>query len=531
MIYEISILRYQKNLTADNHNKVKTLSKRPAILIIHRDGKKERRNMSYSTMAHALISYMESHLENFDIKEMSRSFGFSEIYLRELFLKNVNMPIMQYYKRRRMIVSAFEILHSDKKIVDIAFESGFSNHESYTRAFQKIFGMPPSRFRIDRPLIGRKLLVTGVFGLEKLVSKEKRSDEFMMEQDNNETILYGIRKIEQGAYGSNTMFPICIKAVSEYLGDDVSYAYIMAATGAAFRLVWNRATWDLSNIDIYHTLKESNEIYKYGAKALGREFDFIGRDKDTKKEDFVAFIKSKIANGFPVIALGIIGPPEPCIIAGYEASKDVVMGWNFFQNDAEFSSEISLMDNGYFRSDVWWENMDTQAAMCIGAVSDNPCSDKEIVKMASDIMEARNEDTYAKGIYAYDAWKSMLLDEKWFENGAGFDYLFSKLLVQNDAMVCICDGRKWGAKYFEELSEKYGETEKAMCQEIAKHFRKVSGIAEEMMSLIGDWNNMENMLENFASKSVREKIGKLIDTAKFEDTMAYEQIKLLFNNI
>lgn len=388
--------------------------------------------MSYSTMAHALISYMESHLENFDIKEMSRSFGFSEIYLRELFLKNVNMPIMQYYKRRRMIVSAFEILHSDKKIVDIAFESGFSNHESYTRAFQKIFGMPPSRFRIDRPLIGRKLLVTGVFGLEKLVSKEKRSDEFMMEQDNNETILYGIRKIEQGAYGSNTMFPICIKAVSEYLGDDVSYAYIMAATGAAFRLVWNRATWDLSNIDIYHTLKESNEIYKYGAKALGREFDFIGRDKDTKKEDFVAFIKSKIANGFPVIALGIIGPPEPCIIAGYEASKDVVMGWNFFQNDA---------------------------------------------------------------------------------------------------MVCICDGRKWGAKYFEELSEKYGETEKAMCQEIAKHFRKVSGIAEEMMSLIGDWNNMENMLENFASKSVREKIGKLIDTAKFEDTMAYEQIKLLFNNI
>jgi hypothetical protein len=35
------------------------------------------------------------------------------------------------------------------------------------------------------------------------------------------------------------MYPICVKAVSEYLGDDVSYAYIMAATGAAFRLVWN----------------------------------------------------------------------------------------------------------------------------------------------------------------------------------------------------------------------------------------------------------------------------------------------------
>lgn len=487
--------------------------------------------MSYSTMAHALIGYMENHLDNFDIREMSDSFGFSEIYLRELFLKNVNMPIMKYYKRRRIIVSAFEILHSEKKIIDIALESGFSNHESYTRAFRKVFGMTPSRFRVDRPLIGRKQLYSGVFGLERLVSKEKRSDELIMKQDNSKTILYDIRKIEQGAYGSKTMFPICIKAVSEYLGDDVSYAYIMAATGAAFRLVWNRAEWDLSNIDIYHTLKESNEVYKYGAKALGREFDFIGRDDNTKKEDFTAFIKSKIEKGFPVIALGIIGPPEPCIVAGYEESGDVVVGWNFFQNDAEFASEISLMDNGYFRSDKWWENTDTQAAMCIGAVSDAPGSDKEIVKMASDIMTARNEYTYAKGISAYDAWKDMLLDEKWFENGAGFDYLFSKLLVQNDAITCISDGRKWAAKYFEELAEKYGETKKAVCRKIAKHFQEVSSIADMMTLLMGDWSDMEKMLKNFANRTVREKIGNLIDTAKSNDILAYEQIRLLLESI
>lgn len=487
--------------------------------------------MSYSTIAHALICYIESHLENFDIREMSESFGFSEIYLRELFLKNVNMPIMKYAKRRRMIMSAFELLHSEKKILDIAFESGFSNHESYTRAFQKVFGMPPSRFRIERPLIGRKQLDSGVFGLERLISKEKRSDECMMEQGNNMTILYDIRKIEQGAYGSKTMFPICIKAVSEYLGDDVSYAYIMAATGAAFRLVWNRAEWDLSNIDIYHTLKESNEIYQYGAKALGREFDFIGRDADTKKEDFAAFMKQKIAKGFPVIALGIIGPPEPCIVAGYEDSGDVVVGWNFFQNDAEFSSGITLMDNGYFRSDQWWENTDTQAAMCIGAVSDAPCGDKEIVKMAVDIMSTREEGSYAKGICAYDAWKEMLLDEKWFENASGFDDLFSKLLVQNDAMVCISDGRKWGAKYFEELAENQGETERAICHKISKHFRAVSSIADEMMRLTGHWSDMEKMLENFASRSVREKIGEQIDIAKTEDSMAYEQIRLLLEHM
>ncbi len=483
--------------------------------------------MSYSTIAHALISYVDNHLEDFNIKEMSKSFGFSEIYLRELFLKNVNISIMQYYKKRRLIISSFKLLHSNKKIVDIALESGFSNHESYTRAFQKLFGILPSKFR----LIGRMQLVTGAFELDQLINKEKRSDELIMNQENKNTILYNIPKVEWGAYESSTMFPICVKAVSEYLGDDISYAYIMAATGAAFRLVWNQEIWDLSNIDIYHTLTDSNDIYQYGAKALGREFTSLVRKDNTKKEDFIAYIKSNITKGYPVIALGIIGPPEPCIIAGYEANGDIVVGWNFFQNDSEFSSAISFMDNGYFRCNNWWENSDTQAIMCIGDKTNTSYNDKKIVERAISIMLARDEHTYAKGIKAYDAWKYMLLNDKWFENNTSFDCLFSKFSVQNDAMVCISDGRKWGAKYFKELSEKYGETEKHICQKIEKYFNSVSNIAKEMMTLIGDWNDMEKMLRNFGDRSIREKLGKLIDSAELEDTKAYEQIKLLLNYI
>ncbi|MDE6919598.1 MAG: hypothetical protein K2P40_01510 [Lachnospiraceae bacterium] len=196
--------------------------------------------MSYSAMAHALTGYVEGHLECFDIRSMSECFGFSQAYLRELFLKNMDMPIMQYYRRRRLITSASELLHSDRRIIDIA----------------------------------------------------------------------------------------------------------LAATRAAFRLVWNREMWDLSNVDIYHTLRESNDIYACGAKALGREFSFLGRDETATKEAFTEYMKEAIAQGFPVIALGIIGPPEPCIVAGYEADGAVVMGWNFFQNDAEFASSARTADNG-----------------------------------------------------------------------------------------------------------------------------------------------------------------------------------------
>lgn len=482
--------------------------------------------MSYSTITHALVNYVESHLENFNINEMAESFGFSEIYLRELFYKNVQMPIMQYCKRRRMIVSAFELLHTDKKILTIALENGFSNPESYTRAFRKIFGITPSRFRSERPLIGRRQLQAGVFGLDRLDSKTKGAMNMTNQNDNN-TILYGIRKIEHGAYGSDTMFPICVKAVSEYLGDDVSYAYIMATTGAAFRLVWNQAKWDLSNIDIYHTLRESNDIYQYGAKALGREFSFLGREKGISKKEFFTFIKTTVAKGYPVIALGVIGPPEPCIVAGFESDGDVVIGWNFFQNDPEFSSTIDIMDNGYFRCKTWWENTDTQAVMCIGEIKDTPYNDREIVKMALNIMEPREENTYAKGISAYQAWKDMLLQEKWFENGSTFDNLFSKLLVQNDAMTCLHDGRKWATKYFEELANQYEDSEKSLCMDIAGSFQKVSTIAGEMKSLIGNWDDTEKMQKNFGDRLIRKKLGELIDHAEKEDQRAYEQMKRL----
>lgn len=169
--------------------------------------------------------------------------------------------------------------------------------------------------------------------------------------------------------------------------------------------------------------------------------------------------------------------------------------------------------------------------MHFGAVSGERAQLKDIIRMAADIMEARGEHTYAKGIRAYDAWKEMLLDEKWFENDAAFDGLFEKLLVHNDAMVCIQDGRKWGAEFFKEVSAACGEEETVMCMEISRRFHRVSALAEEMMELLGDWGDMEKMLQNFASRPVREKTGGLIDAAKAEDGRALEEIRRLCGHL
>lgn len=483
--------------------------------------------MSYSTITRAMVSYVESHAadEQLDLEQMGQRFGYTENYIRELFASQVGMPIMQFYKRRRIILSAAQLLHTDKSILDIALERGFGSHEAYTRAFIKVMGMSPSAFRSARPILGKTQLRPGVYGLELLEQKEKRSDLSDMKQEGQESIiLHDIQQVKYGSYGSAAPFPICIKAVSEYLGDDVSYPYIMAATGAAFRLVWNTACWDLSNVDIYHAFTESNAVYGLGAKALGREFSFLGRDENTTREEFLAFIKEHLAEGYPCIALGIIGPPEPCIVAGCGDDGESLLGWNFFQEDPEYAGNVTTAENGYFVCRSWWENTDTQAVMCIGPVNAEEVSPQDILRQAVSALEGRMEYSYAKGIRAYDAWREMLLEDSHFASTV-YDSLFSKLLVQNDATQCLMDGRNQGARYLLELAAKQKERDNTKLEQAARHFQKVSACAEEMSHLIGDWSDMDAMLRHLADRKVREELAQLILDARAEDEAALQCLK------
>ena len=134
------------------------------------------------------------------------------------------------------------------------------------------------------------------------------------------------------------------------------------------------------------------------------------------------------------------------------------------------------------------------------------------------------EHSYAKGIRAYDAWREMLLEDSHFASTV-YDSLFSKLLVQNDAMQCLMDGRNQGAKYLLELAAKQEEQDNAKLEQAARHFQKVSALAEEMSKLIGDWSDMDAMLKHLADRKVREEVAKLILNAKAEDEAALQCLK------
>ncbi len=487
--------------------------------------------MGYPMHTKAMICYIEEHIEDerIDYDKMEKEIGFSQTYIRDLFRKNTGYPLVQYVRMRKVKRSAMELINTNKSILDIAYQYGFSNPETYTRAFTKMTGMTPSVFRKRRPIVGKRELITGVYSIDILERKEQRSDIFMEKniyKSNESTILYGVPKVAYGCFGGYTPYPLCLKACAEYLGEDLGYHFTIASCGAAFRFVWNNEMWDMSNVDIYHTFEESNDVYGLGAQALGREFSFLTRDKKTTKEEFISFIKEHIDEGYPCIALGIIGPPEACIITGYRKNGEELLGWNFFQEDPEFASSVEHDECGYFISNTWWENSDTQAVMCMGPIAKDKLSSEQILKNAIKAMQGRKEGAYSKGIAAYDAWKNALADEKSFQVADNYSVIFEKLLCHMDAINCLMDGRKNAGTYLREIAQTEEENS-ILYKKAAAAFEKTAETVAKMQELCGNWSDTDGMLKNLANKEIREKTIVLIETAKKFDSEALEVLQSL----
>lgn len=290
---------------------------------------------------------------------------------------------------------------------------------------------------------------------------------------SEQAILLGVTKVEYGANGV-TPFPMCLKSCANYLGMDVGYDYIMSASGAAFRLTWNTKSWDGGNVGTIFTFDHPAKIFQLGLEALGCEYNLIGRSSKTKKAEFVDFIRSRIDAGIPVIARGVIGPPEECIITGYRDGGNTLLGWNFFQDNPEFSGGVTFDESGYFITDSWWENPNTNAVMSLGEITREKFSPKTILQNAIEAMIGRKAGNYAKGIAAYDAWAKAILKDNEFPENAVLPILAERLMCHGDAMDCIADGRHNAAIYMKSLITVYPAYQDQL-KEAAVLFEKVSG--------------------------------------------------------
>lgn len=438
------------------------------------------------------------------------------------------------------------MIHTNKTLTEIASEYMFDSYDTFTRAFKREVKITPSGFRKKAYKVGRRRLVMGMNAPVKdedtsfLATNILEVEKIMknIEKTENSCILYGVPKVAY-TFEECTPFAVALKACLNYMGQNMDYAYIMATTGAAFRLRWNTEFWDGGNVDIMTIYEDRFEPFKRAFEAAGRSYEILEREK-VDKSRFIHFIKSEIDEGRPVIALGIIGPPEACVITGYKDNGETLLGWNCFQENREFRKEIDIDESGYFVSKNWWENKATIAIMSIGEEQHPLLSHKEILDNAINIMtkekvcvnnlNGKEINEYTGGQLAYDAWARALSDDNEFPKDAILPILMERVMCQNDAQAMIGEGRSYAVIFIEKVG-KENEKIAEKCQQAANLFREEAQCAFKMNEPKGGFIQNEQTTRKFADPEVRKQIVDLIYEAKGYDAKACELFKEIVSEL
>ncbi|MCM3717606.1 AraC family transcriptional regulator [Fictibacillus phosphorivorans] len=91
------------------------------------------------------IQYLEENLEyEIDMREVAKRAYCSEYHFKRMFNFLAGVPLSEYIRRRRLTLAAFELVHGDAKVIDVAVKFGYSSPDAFTKAFQQLHGVTPS---------------------------------------------------------------------------------------------------------------------------------------------------------------------------------------------------------------------------------------------------------------------------------------------------------------------------------------------------------------------------------------------------
>lgn len=119
------------------------------------------------------MDYIEQNLtERVDYERLAQLACCSQYQFQKMFSYIVGVTMSEYVRRRRMTLAAFELRHSDIKVIDLAYKYGYESPEAFTRAFVAVHGVPPSAARGEGvelkayPQISFQITIQGVAKME-----------------------------------------------------------------------------------------------------------------------------------------------------------------------------------------------------------------------------------------------------------------------------------------------------------------------------------------------------------------------------
>jgi len=237
-------------------------------------------------------------------------------------------------------------------------------------------------------------------------------------------VLEGVPKVRYFKDGI-CPFALALKSCTDFLGMDHSYNYVLATSGACFRMSWNVTRWDEGNMDVSQL---GPEPMRQGLRAVGLKHRFLVRktwwadaagddiERLPEGEEAEAVLRRRIIAsiraGMPVLAFGVVGPPEVSIVHGYDLDGEVLIGWSCFQGE---HPKDQLEPDGAFRQREWLPR--TQGIILVERAAEQPDPGRvtrDAVAWAYQVCSLPKSKTHVFGQAAYKEWAEGMLEDAAF---------------------------------------------------------------------------------------------------------------------
>ena len=81
------------------------------------------------------------------LRSLARTLGYSDFHMTKKFRQITGLSLREYLRTRRLAFALAEVRDTDRRLLDIALDYGFSSHEAFTRAFRAEYGRTPADYR------------------------------------------------------------------------------------------------------------------------------------------------------------------------------------------------------------------------------------------------------------------------------------------------------------------------------------------------------------------------------------------------
>lgn len=315
-----------------------------------------------------------------------------------------------------------------------------------------------------------------------------------------------------------------LRGVAEYLGQDVSYAWLMGISGAAFRLAWS-PDWSLDMVNVV-----PRDVVAQGASWLS-----LRAEHHLNEDPGVTWgrIKESIEEGMPVLSCGLAGAPEYCIIAGYREEPRRLQVLSYFR-----------LEDGYaevaFRPWQGWNFLGFGLTPLV-LLRRVPEPDRGALVKASlegalelggygggGRQEGGKTTGPAKhffGLAAYEAWHQSLSREEEFKARIGPKAFANALNLQ-----ALADARRAAGEYLQVVAALRPEWARGL-RRAAEHYRHEVAVLAEARRLMPYPVELQERAEEVAEELLgdgerRRRFSDYIRTARAEEAEALDWISM-----